>query len=873
MKLPSKAAFLRAINKTQAFIKEKPYVLMLAFVVVGVLTLIFTSAASTTVSLQPEDAACAGLKQTTASGYSGSGYVRFAANPCPSSTGSDFYPYDCSAIAAGGYCYRRLGLGAGGFMSGMDIARDGTVVVRSDVIGPYVLEKDSSGKDIWMSLISYGALPDSDQNTENILGSKFLSGRSGSWEVAVYDKNLIYIGNRNAIYKANRNSSGHWKLTDISTGTAIAGNKIDYNSNGVGGPNLDGGSSGGQGRLIGEYMVVSDDNPAIVYAVAKDGVYGTNNAGASWNRVMPFSPACTTDMPCGSVVINEAEDRVYFMALSTLAGASKQIWVASANGTSAFSNTGMLSTNEIVHAVYDGTGAIFYTEYDANNSGRIAKIINGSRTFINNPFGTSGRGDAIHSIAVKDNGMTIAANGAGVGSYALSRDGGVNWTVTRNATAVGRTDIPWFSFKSPYVSAPGGEYEQDTGVISEIGFSGTRLWQAQGIGMNYKETNPDTPLDQWFGLSRNIENMVNSAVLSYVDPSGKSHVFTAHHDRGAFERTWTADPSELTTGPAVKPWMPFVNSYNVLRDVTGAGYSPNGRYMAAIQHRGGNDGTLWCADNVSGTLKYAQNVNMLLSIQGAGISVNDSGKIFVNIWKTASNGGQVVQADCSQSTLTLTTKTLTQVGMTGFTPSDSFDSAYWTGSDKQTSGIDASNNMFAAQYSTNNSLAIFKSSTGGDSWSKVTEVSVSGIGFWHQRLKVVPGRTDEVFLASGDTDTSNTVCGPASYFKRSGSSTFDTIPNISEVVDFGFGKPATAGAFPPVYMIGCVSGVLGAYVSNNFNPTNLAAATWTRLDTGSGLRSRFNTVEGFIAIDGDKKRSDCFYLLTSNNGGYYACKQ
>ena len=763
-------------------------------------------------------------------------------------------------------------MGAGGYMTGMDVARDGTVVVRSDVIGPYVLEKDSANKDVWIPLISYTSIPDADQGANNLLGSKFLSGRSGAWEVAAYDKNLVYVGNRNAIYKASR-ATGQWKLTDISTGSALAGANIDYNSNGVGGPNLDGSANGGQGRLIGEYLAVSDDNANVVYAVAKNGVYGTANGGTSWTRVMAFSQSCTTDMPCGSVVINEAEDKVYFMAFSTLTSNSRQIWVGDANGTSSLASSGMSGTNEIVHATYDGSGAIFYTEYDGNNTGRMAKIKNGVRTFINSPFGNSGRGSAVHSLAVKDNGQTIAANGNGVSNFALSRDGGATWVInTQQATATGRTDIPWFSYKSPYVSAPGGEYEQDTGVIGEIGFSGSRLWQAQGIGMNYKETSPDSPITEWTGLSRGIENMVNSAIFSYVDPGGTSRVFTAHHDRGAFEQKWSSDPNEMSA-PATKPWMPFINSYNVLRDVTGAGHSPSGRYMAAIQHRGGNDGTLWCADNVTGSMKYVKNVNSLLSIQGAGIAVNDSGKIFVNVWKTASNGGQVVQSDCSQSTLSLTTKTLSQIGMTGFTPGDGFDSAYWTGSDKQTAGIDASNTMFAAQYTSTNALAILKSSTGGDSWSKISEVSLSGIGFWHQRLKVVPGRTDEVFLASGDTDTNNAVCGPSAYFKKAGSNTFEVIPNISEVVDFGFGKPASAGAFPPVYMIGCVGNTLGAYVSTNFNPSSTGTATWTRLDTNASFRSKYNTVEGLIAIDGDKKRADCFYFLTSNNGGYYACKK
>lgn len=140
------------------------------------------------------------------------------------SSDSSSAPLPVSSIDAYGTRWADLKVGAGGFIRGMDIAPDGTKVIRTDTYGAYVW----TGMQ-WQQLVTAASMPDS---------ARVVGSGSGVYEIRVAPSNThrFYMFFNNHIYRSE-DRGANWVNTAFapkSGTTAGKTNKIYVGSMGNG---------------------------------------------------------------------------------------------------------------------------------------------------------------------------------------------------------------------------------------------------------------------------------------------------------------------------------------------------------------------------------------------------------------------------------------------------------------------------------------------------------------------------------------------------------------------------------------------------------------------------------------------------------------
>src|SRR3989442_3209103 len=148
--------------------------------------------------------------------------------------------------------WKPLRIGAGGWLTGIDISTDGsTRVVRTDTYGAYILTTQ------WQQLVTATSMPATDATVDK---------NAGVYEIRIAPgtPTRLYMAYRGYIYRSN-NSGGTWSLTSFSN---IA---MDPNDG---------------YRMFGPKMAVDPANADVVYAgTAQNGLWVTTDGGTSWTRV------------------------------------------------------------------------------------------------------------------------------------------------------------------------------------------------------------------------------------------------------------------------------------------------------------------------------------------------------------------------------------------------------------------------------------------------------------------------------------------------------------------------------------------------------------------------------------------------------------
>ena len=790
----------------------------------------------------------------TANYYNGT--IRFSGGQ---NLSGDFYPQsDCSGLPSGSYCFQRMGTGAGGYMSGIDIGIDDTIMMRSDAVVPYVLEKDSSGKDVWMPLVTKNSLPVNITADPNWMGK---NNATAAIEVAAYNSAYGYVRTMERIYRADK-SSGQWKLTDIGLNNSTLNANIYMDPNGQ--PDAPADKSY---RLKSKYMVMSKTDNRIVYVTAYDGIWRTGDAGASWSKVYSWDPTTCRKLEnaCSSLIINDAEGKVYVFVKSTsgLMADRGKVLSASVTGGNLIAS-GLTVPDSVRNVTYDRVGTVYYTL----DNGSLWKFKNNVQTQLTNPFGAEG----VVGVAAHKDGKTLAVVGGGVHTYAKSSDGGATWPEKAccdvSGGALRSSDVPWMMSPNRVLSDWGGG-EVDTSVLSQIAFQGNRLWVGEGVGAFYKD--PATPVKDWIGHSRGIENMINQNIRAFKDTEGKSRIYTTMQDRGGMMRRWVNNISEIGS-PAPSTYQPMYHLYDALRHGQGLGASPNGKYFITSNYSFQGHDRIICSSDSGNTLKPSANLDTPWKAIGS-LSVNDSGKALFVPYKPQEFGGAYGVIDCNAATPTMTMKNF---------PSN----ISWTATDiggyyltKTLAAVDDNNVFYMAVvsgtgsgYNADQNAFNVYSSTDLTTWQLVGKAGPMNDSMFHGKIKAVSGKPGVIFAANGDAGGDGSVCGNASYVRSPASGSFKEIPGITEAHDFGFGLPATSGAFPQVYAVACYNNQFGIWTSTNFNP-DTATGTWVRVDNDSLYTNPTAASVKPTVIDGDKVKVGCFYIATRDNGNYYACKK
>ena len=155
--------------------------------------------------------------------------------------------------------WQTLDVGGGGWVTGISIANDGTMVVRTDTNGAYLWNGSQ-----WVQLITTSSMP-----------AAFDFSGEGVYEIQVAASNssIMYMTFDGYVFKTT-NKGTTW------TQTAFAG----FNDSGD--------ASNDSYRMNGQKMAIDPNNPNIVYVgTPSNGMYVTTNGGSTWSQVSAI-PDC-----------------------------------------------------------------------------------------------------------------------------------------------------------------------------------------------------------------------------------------------------------------------------------------------------------------------------------------------------------------------------------------------------------------------------------------------------------------------------------------------------------------------------------------------------------------------------------------------------
>jgi hypothetical protein len=424
-----------------------------------------------------------------------------------------------------GTVWKPLAIGAGGWLVGMDIARDGTKVVRTDTYGAYLWTGSQ-----WAQLVNATSMPAGDVNVDN---------QEGVYEIRIAPSNtsrfyMMYMG---AVYRTNDKGST-WTKT---TFTPVTG--ADPNDN---------------YRMNGEKMAVDPINPNVVYVgTGSNGLWVSPDAGTSWTRV--------SGVPAG---IGGGITGIAFDPTSGQTGGKTNTIYAGSwlSGVYRSTDAGVTWTKPsggptTVHHGLVGSDGIYY----ATDGAAAYKFAGGVWTTINTSSGW-------HSVAVDPSNPARIILGDDGGTLIQSLDRGATWgqgilwgSSTYPISRVA-TDIPWLDWTN--------ESYMSSGNMTFDPSASNKLYFSEGIGVWYTSIATNQLWDVgpiWTSQSLGIEQLVANKVIS--PPGGKPVL--ASWDRPVF----------YINDPDVYPTSHGPDNKNALVMGWGLDYaSSNPSFVAAVMN-------------------------------------------------------------------------------------------------------------------------------------------------------------------------------------------------------------------------------------------------------------------------------------------------
>jgi hypothetical protein len=359
--------------------------------------------------------------------------------------------------------WKTVALGAGGWLVGIDVAPDGTMVVRTDTYGAYIW--NGAG---WTQLVTAASMPD---------GSLY-SASVYELRIAASNTNIMYLQMSDGIYKTNDKGVSWTKTSFPVIGTTSGDNRMD-----------------------GQKMAVDPNNPNIVFAgTQKDGLWVTRDGGSSWQKIAAV-PQGTSTNDAGMTGISIQGSTVY------VGTAGSGVYQSSDGGLSWKAIGGPA---DLSHAVLTKDGTYLASD---NSGGALWKYSGGTWTKV--------IASGVHAIAsdpFDSKHVVVSTQG---GSLQESRDGGSTWSGWQWTTKLeASADIPWLENSGTYMSTGGivfdplvpGKLWQSAGVgvwETQLPTTGTWDWATQIT---------------WNSHSKGIEQLVTNDIIA---PSGGNPVFAS----------------------------------------------------------------------------------------------------------------------------------------------------------------------------------------------------------------------------------------------------------------------------------------------------------------------------------------------------------
>ena len=677
--------------------------------------------------------------------------------------------------------WQNLKVGGGGYVRGLHIDPDGTMVGRTDTNGAYLWNGSA-----WVQLVTASSMPAA------FIAQNPVSTGQGVYEIqmAPGDSNIMYMMFDGYVFKSTDKGTT-WTQTSFAQVS----------------PNTSANANDKYGAY-GQKMAIDPNNANIVYVGTEaNGLFVTLDGGTTW--------ASVSAVPNGT---NAGITGILFDPTSGVVGGATQTIYAASGGNGVYKTTNggttwalTSGTPTTVNYAATAGGTYYATDVSSNALWKYSS----SWTNIHTDPGRN----AI-SVAVNPHNTNEVVIGTDSGQIDVSLDAGSTWGGLNVATTLSSTDIPWLFAanqsvgQTSYYMTIGGLAFSPTTSNKLITSAGTGVWS-----MNLPDSGVTaSTLLTWSDMSVGIENLVANEII--VPPGGVPVL--ASWDRPFFKIT---NPSVYpsTYGP--------VNSSNIVAGWSIDYASSDPSVLVGLADWGGGREQSGYSTDGGATWTDFQS-----DIPGAGTS-------FFGGTIAASTPQNIIWAPANRNQPYYTLnggQTWSPVTLPSVASWSNFHWAYYLDQRSVTADRVLANTFYLYYPG----QGVFETTNGGQSWTNVhpgyieSNTSFSG---YSSTIMSVPGEAGNLFYTGGAQSGSTAATPVSEAFFRSTNSgaTWTAIPNVLAVSTFGFGAAAPGQSYPAIYTVGYVNNVFGIWRSTD------EAQSWTNIGTYPlGELDQINTISG-----------------------------
>jgi hypothetical protein len=706
--------------------------------------------------------------------------------------------------------WKTLPVGGGGYVRGLIVAADGTMVGRTDTAGAYLYNGTS-----WNQLINPNSMPSA------FITANFNAGLGGCYEIAIAPSNtqIFYMAFANLMFKSANQGTTWTQITTIANSNPNDGN-----------------------AQVGQKMAVDPNSANIVYVgIEGAGLHVSTDSGATWSTVSGV-PAGSGAGICG-IVFGPASNQI---------GGVTQVIYACRQGTGVYVTTNGGTSWTLTSG---GPVAVTNAQLDASGnywcSGAATNTVNGTGVYKYTASGatwallTTGGGNGMQAVSINpfNNNQIVGTDQSG--HITFSSNGGSTWTGINQTGALLSSDIPWLGPTST-VGGSGNNFFLSAGNAIFSPVTNGLLYLSSGVGVwswavpsSMTSSTPYT----WADLSVGIENLVSNEVIV---PPGSGPVI-AVWDRSVFYLTPGTYPTKylpVTDGSINAAWSVDYASSDATFVCASVEFDTQ---LSGFSHDSGSTWTTFPATPTGagngGCIAASTPSNMVFGVSTA------------NAPSYTTNGGT----------------TWTQISISGIASWSGFLPGNPTSCWRKICADRVTANTFYLYFAGN---GVYITNNGGAAWSQQLagwiETNHSYSNQLAPQMKAVPGNAGNLFYCSGvfpgGTQTSPLTDDP--FFRSTNSGvTWTQVSNVLQVNSFGFGaaKPS-GGGYPAIYINGFVnqgSGYVFGFWRSDDN-----CSSWTNIGTFAGP----NGLGSVISMSGDMNTYGTCYVGISGfgAGGYGA---
>ncbi len=715
--------------------------------------------------------------------------------------------------------WRPLAIGAGGFITGIDLHRDGVErVIRTDTYGAYLWANNR-----WNQLVTATSMPADER----------LPTGGGVTDVVIAPTSTqrLYMYYNSRFYRSD-NRGASWTRS-AAFGVAEANANDDYRT--------------------GSFKIAVDPvNADIVYVGTRDdGMRRSVDGGLTWTTI--------GDIPVGVHRYNDKGQ------LTDTGGGISIFFDPSGGGNGSRTN--------IVYASSWGNG-IWRSADGGNSWQRIADgntgpiqawrseiASDGTLFAIDRQNGSGGvwryRAGAWTNVSPTNNIQTLTVDPSnpnrvyafsGSGEPWRTVDGGAHWTQLAAPgirTATG--DVAWHAWTSEDFFST-GQARFDPKVPGKI-------WMAQGIGVWTAQVDDTTNRLTWQATSRGVEQLVINDVIA--PPGGRP--VTAAWDRAIFYSE-SVNTFPATHGPTFNfnsawdlDWSPANPKFIVAN-------TSDHRYCCTDQRDPTQAG--WSIDGGKTWTEFASFPQIDASINPGNPTIRlgypHQRFGFGDIAVAANNIDNIMWLPSwnRQPAYTLNRGATWNIVRLPGEVNDEYNSHFGNFLNRKVLVADRvlASTFYYYNADGTNIRGVWRTSDGGKTWSRVFEGAITNFSVFNATLGSVPGKAGHLFFTPGQLQGDPDIA-----LKRSidGGATWTDVPGASRVHAFGFGKPQVAGGYPTIFIAGTVGGKYGIYRSTD------EGATW------QSMGFPHNSLDTVRVIDGDKSVFGRVYVGFAGSGATY----